>query len=93
MTDHLSLIALRGALLGFCHLSVWEMTLCFLENEIDPFGTKAANVDSKTRQFLSYEVPSEDLLQGKKLLQKLALIGYFDQNAAKDLVDATQQKY
>ena len=48
-SENLGLIALRGALVGFCHLTVQDLTLSFLEQEIDPFGTKAANVDSKTK--------------------------------------------
>jgi hypothetical protein len=45
---HAALIA-RGGLLGFCHLTVMHAVLGFLEQPLDPFGTKIENVDIKTR--------------------------------------------
>ena len=48
VTENLGLIAARGALLGFCHLTIQDLTLGFLETELDPLGTREANVDHKT---------------------------------------------
>ena len=48
----LSLVG-RGAVLGVCHLSVMHTVLDFLEQPLDPFGTKVHNVDERTRVFLS----------------------------------------
>jgi hypothetical protein len=51
--DHLGLAAFRGALLGFCHLTIEDSVLNFLEQDIDPLGTKVANVDHQTASFLT----------------------------------------
>jgi hypothetical protein len=39
------LLAGRGALIGMTHLYVYNKVLKFLEQDSDPFGTKAQNVD------------------------------------------------
>jgi len=51
--DALPLVALRGALLGFCHLTVEDLTLGFLEADLDPLGTRLINVDTQMAVFLS----------------------------------------
>ena len=73
-TPSLSLIG-RGALLGVCHLSVMQTVLDFLEQPLDPFGTRLHNVDERTRAFLQ-SGPEET--EGDRLLRKLQLVGYFD---------------
>lgn len=50
--DKLQWVALRGALIGVCHLSVYKAVLEFLEQDLDPFGTKAGNVDLLTQKFI-----------------------------------------
>ena len=44
--DALGLVALRGAILGFCHLTVEDLCLGFLEQDLDPLGTRVSNVDT-----------------------------------------------
>ena len=36
--DHIGLVALRGAILGLCHLTVYNSVLDFIEQPINPFG-------------------------------------------------------
>jgi hypothetical protein len=48
----------------------------FLEQELDPFQTKSANVDIRTASFIS--LPCEES-KGNDILLKLQLSGYFDQ--------------
>ena len=60
---------MRGALLGLCHLTVEDFTLSFLEHEMDPLGTKEANVNTQTKVFLTRTVNQID--DGNKLLDKL----------------------
>ena len=74
MKPSLSLVG-RGALIGVCHLSVMQAVLDFLEQPLDPFGTKMYNVDERTRSFLSSVTDESD---GDLLLRKLQLVGYFD---------------
>ena len=50
--EKLGWVALRGALLGVCHLTVYKTVLDFIDQPLDPFGTKAGNVDLLTRQFI-----------------------------------------
>ena len=50
--EKLNWIAVRGALLGMCHLSVYKTVLSFIEQPIDPFGTQASNVDLLTQKFV-----------------------------------------
>ena len=49
--------------------------LDFLEQPLDPFGTKVHNVDERTRLFLA----ANDVTEGDHLLRRLQLVGYFDQ--------------
>ena len=44
--DALGLVTLRGAILGFCHLTVEDLCLGFLEQDLDPLGTRVSNVDT-----------------------------------------------
>ena len=44
--DNLGWIALRGALLGFSHLTIYNLVMGFLEQESDPFGTSNVNLDA-----------------------------------------------
>ena len=44
---------------------------------MDPFNTRASNVDFKIHHFLKNQ--SDDLSDGDRLLSKLTKIGYFDQ--------------
>ena len=37
--DKLGWVALRGALLGVCHLAVYRSVLDFVAQPMDPFGT------------------------------------------------------
>ncbi len=70
----LAIIA-RGGVLGFCHLSVLHTVLNFLEQPLDPFGTKSQNVDVKTGKFVYKELQETN---GDKVLSKLLKVGYFD---------------
>lgn len=47
----------RGGLLGFCHLSVMHSVLGFLEQPLDPLGTRLENVDFKAKQFVVLDNP------------------------------------
>ncbi len=66
----------RGGTLGFCHLSVMHTVLNFLEQPLDPFGTRTQNVDAKTNTFIFKE---QEQTNGDKVLNKLLKVGYFDQ--------------
>lgn len=70
-------IIARGGLLGFCHLTVMHSVLGFLEQPLDPFGTRSENVDMKAKQFILTDNP---VTEGDHLLNKLSKVGYFDQN-------------
>ena len=69
-------IMARGGLLGFCHLTVMHSVLNFLEQPLDPFGTRIENVDVKTRLFSENPKPST---KGDRMINKLSNAGYFDQ--------------
>ena len=71
-------VALRGAILGFCHLAVYQSFLDFLEQPLNPFGTKSFNIDENTRKFINLETNAQ-VTQGDQLLMKLKDVGYFDQ--------------
>lgn len=51
--DALPIVALRGALLGFCHMTMEDLTLGFLEADVDPLGTRLNNVDTQLNVFLN----------------------------------------
>ncbi len=70
-------IIARGGLLGFCHLTVMHSVLDFLEQPLDPFGTRLENVDLKAKQFVVLDNP---ITEGDYLLNKLSQVGYLDQN-------------
>lgn len=70
-------IVARGGLLGFCHSTVMHSVLGFLEQPLDPFGTRLENVDFKAKKFVVLETP---VTEGDFLLNKLSKVGYFDQN-------------
>jgi len=55
--SHLKLMGLRGAVLGVCNLSIYQSLLNFLEQPLDPFGTRQENVDLKTRIFVHSDTP------------------------------------
>lgn len=75
----LGCLAGRGALIGFTHLFVYHKALNFLEQDMDPFGTKAVNVDKQIKDFVKNERTEEmEHNDGSMLLNKLLMIGYFD---------------
>jgi len=78
--DKLPLVMMRGALLGVCHLSVYKTVLDFIEQPLDPFGTRAGNVDLLTNHFIfAKKADSKDEEgDGDRILAKLCLLGYFD---------------
>ena len=78
-------VALRGAILGFCHLAVYHSFLDFLEQPLNPFGTKSINIDENTRKFINLETNAEET-DGDRLLMKLGDVGYFDQGRRDTLV-------
>ena len=57
--ENLGWVALRGALLGFCHLTIYSSFLAFVEQPLNPFGMKAINLDETTRLFLNLETNEE----------------------------------
>lgn len=81
--DRLGWVALRGSLLGVCHLTVFKSVIDFLEQPLDPFGTKSQNVDLLTRKFVFNDKVAATKLSeqsdGDRLLTKLCLLNYFDQ--------------
>jgi hypothetical protein len=58
--DALGLVALRGALLGLCHLTVEDLCLGFLEQDLDPLGTRVSNIDAQTANFLSKQIDTSE---------------------------------
>jgi hypothetical protein len=58
--DALGLVALRGALLGLCHLTVEDLCLGFLEQDLDPLGTRVSNIDAQTANFLSKQIETSE---------------------------------
>ena len=73
-----------------CHLSVYKSVLDFVEQPLDPFGTRAGNVDQLTRQFVFNlkQGSGEDgqRTDGDKVIEKLCLTGYLDQRKDDNLV-------
>ena len=51
-SEKLGWVALRGGLLGMCHLSVYQTVLDFIAQPLDPLGTKVADVDQLTEKFI-----------------------------------------
>ena len=76
--ENLGWVALRGAILGFCHLTVFNKFMSFVEQPQNPFGMQAINLDAMTRKFINQEVSGETT-QGDELLMRLSDSGYFDQ--------------
>ena len=60
VTERLGWVAARGSLLGVCHLTVYKAVLDFLEQPLDPFGTKATNVDLQMRQFVMKKTQAKE---------------------------------
>ena len=83
-------MALRGALLGVCHLSVYKTVLDFVEQPLDPFGTRAGNVDHLTRRFVfglkAGSGEDGQRTDGDRVIEKLCLTGYLDQRKDDNLV-------
>lgn len=88
IVDKLGWVALRGALLGVCHLSVYESVLGFLAQPLDPFGTAAGNVDQLTQEFIFNQGQQKagNESAGDRVLAKLCLMGYFTQRVGEDPV-------
>ena len=77
--DRLGWVALRGGLLGICHLSVYKTVISFLEQPLDPFGTKSTSVDTLTKKFIFNDkmtaTSPAELSDGDRFLAKLSLLG------------------
>ena len=73
-------LGLRGSILGMTHLSLYNTMINFLEQPLDPFGTAAENADMKVRKFVMYDsIPVNEMSTGDRLLNKLGMVGFFDQ--------------
>ena len=75
-------VACRGAILGVCHLTVYTKVMQFLDQPLDPFGTKSQNVDFIISKFIFNQKDEEGKIEmpktdGDQLLAKLMTLGYF----------------